>query len=305
MSATSPEPAGAPPAGVPTAGASPAGVPTAGAPPAGVPTAGASPGGAPFPEPSGAPPAAATSSGAPGAAPAATRRAPARGTAGAEDRPLTRGERVFYQFARLVLMGFGKLYWRVRVEGLDRVPKDRPVVISPVHRSNIDTILMAFVSRRHMRYMAKDSLFRRRWSALLISALGGFPVHRDGADRDALRTCEAALRRGESVVVFPEGTRKRGPVVTNLYEGAAFVALRCGVPIVPVGIGGSEGAMPRGAKFLRPVKIHIIVGEPIEPPPRSGVGSRGSRRQVHELTTQLQTELQRLYDEASARASGS
>lgn len=221
---------------------------------------------------------------------------------GAEDRPLTRGERAFYQFARLVLKGFGLLFWRVQLKGLDNVPADGPFVVAPVHRSNVDTVLMAFISRRHLRYMAKDSLWRKRWSAKLLTALGGFPVNRDAPDREALRTCEAALRRGEAVVMFPEGTRRTGPVVADLYEGAAFVALRGGVPIVPVGIGGSSGAMPRGAKLMRPVKIRMVIGTPIQPPPRQGAGARGSRRQVRELTEQLQRELQRLFDEAEGRS---
>jgi 1-acyl-sn-glycerol-3-phosphate acyltransferase len=208
----------------------------------------------------------------------------------------------FYQFARAVLLSLALVFWRVRVEGREHVPTDRPFVLAPVHRSNIDTILMAFATRRQLRYMAKDTLWRHGWSARLLTALGGFPVHREGADREALRTCEAALRRGEPVVIFPEGTRKAGPVVTDLFEGAAFVALRGGVPIVPVGIGGSAGAMPKGSKFLRPVKIRIVIGPPIEPPPRGKAGARGSRRLVHELTNQLREELQGLFDQAEGRS---
>ncbi len=196
---------------------------------------------------------------------------------------------------------FAVLFWRVTVEGRANVPVDGPFVVSPVHRSNIDTPLMGFVARRQLRYMAKDSLWKHGWSARLLTALGGFPVNRDTADREALRTCESALRRGEPVVIFPEGTRKSGPVVGDLFEGAAFVALRGGVPIVPVGIGGSAGAMPKGSKFLRPVKIRIVIGPPIVPPPRHGAGARGSRRHVHEMTERLQTELQRVFDQAEGR----
>ncbi len=222
-----------------------------------------------------------------------------------EDRPLTRGERAFYRVAQEIFSGFALLYWRARVEGRHNIPKHGPFVVAPVHRSNIDTILMGRVTRRHLRYMAKDTLWRYRWSARVISALGGFPVNRDTADRDALRTCERALGRGEPVVIFPEGTRKSGPIITDLFQGAAFVALRCGVPIIPVGIGGSAGAMPKGSKFLHPVKVHIVIGAPIQPPPREGAGARGSRRHVHELTAQLQVDLQRLYDQAEGRAGGS
>lgn len=220
----------------------------------------------------------------------------------AEDRPLRPGERAFYQFARTVFIIWGRLYWRVTVKGRHNIPTNGPFVVAPVHRSNIDTILMAFVSRPHLRYMAKDILWRHRWSARLLTALGGFPVNRDMADREALRTCQSALRRGESVVIFPEGTRKAGPVVTDLFQGAAYVAVREGVPIVPVGIGGSAGAMPKGSMMLRPVKVRIVIGKPIYPPPREGAAGRGIRRQVREMTAQLQSQLQAIFDEAEGRA---
>lgn len=230
--------------------------------------------------------------------PRAPKAAPQARQPAAEDRPLTRGERIVYQLGAGLVRFLARLYWRVHVEGRENVPAYGPFVVAPVHRSNIDTVLMPFVTHRQLRYMAKDTLWRYWWSARLLTALGGFPVNRETADRESLRTCEAALRRGEPVVIFPEGTRRTGPLVTDLFEGAAFVALRGEVPIVPVGIGGSSGAMPRGSKFLRPVKIRIVIGPPIHPPPRLGAGARGSRRQVHELTETLRAELQRLLDRA-------
>ena len=80
-----------------------------------------------------------------------------------------------------------------------------------------------------------------------------------------MRRCEALLARGEIVVLFPEGRRKDGPVVEDLFDGPAFVACRQRVPIVPVGIGGAERAMPIGSKMVWPRKIVLTVGEPIYP----------------------------------------
>jgi 1-acyl-sn-glycerol-3-phosphate acyltransferase len=151
-----------------------------------------------------------------------------------------------------------------------------------------------------MRFMGKDSLWKRRAGARFFSALGGFPVHRGAVDRDALRRCIEIVEAGEPLVLFPEGTRQSGPLVQELFEGAAYVAMRTGVPIVPVGIGGSERAMPKGARALRPVRIAIVVGEPIEPP--VGDGRRGSRRAVRELTAQLHKQLQELFDSAQVKA---
>jgi 1-acyl-sn-glycerol-3-phosphate acyltransferase len=145
--------------------------------------------------------------------------------------------------------------------------------------------------------MGKDTMWKYRWSGALFDSLGAFPVHRGTPDREALRQCEEAIKGGEPVVLFPEGTRQLGPTVQTLFEGAAFVAARTGVPIVPVSIGGSEWAMRKGSRAIRPVKVAVIIGQPIATPVR-GEGSRVSRRSVTELTAELHERLQVLFDEA-------
>ena len=215
--------------------------------------------------------------------------------------PSSRLALAWYWFARWVVEIVCRTYWRAEILGKQNVPRSGPFVIAPVHRSNIDTLLAGCVTRRRVRFMGKDSLWKYRWSGSLFSSLGGFPVHRGTPDREALRICEEALRAGEPVVLFPEGTRKSGPKVQPLFEGAAFVAARADVPIVPVGIGGSEWAMPKGSKRILPVKVAIVIGEPVSPPPRPESG-RVSRRSVAELSERLHSTLQDLFDEALAAA---
>jgi len=212
---------------------------------------------------------------------------------------MTLGDRIVYTTCRTLIVGIGAVMFRVRVEGRENVPRSGGCVIAPVHRSNLDSPILGYITRRRMRYMGKDSLWNNRFMAWFSSALGGFPVSRGTADRDALRACQAVLERGEPLVMFPEGTRQSGPVIKELFDGPAFVALRAGVPIVPVGIGGSERVMPKGSKLLRPKKIVLIVGEPIVPPKIEG---RVPRRVVNELTEQLHTSLQQLFDEADVKA---
>lgn len=203
----------------------------------------------------------------------------------------------WYAFARGLVEVVCRLYWRVEIRGKVNVPASGPFVIAPVHRSNIDTLLSGCLTHRRIRFMGKDSLWKYRWSGALFSSLGAFPVHRGTPDREALRKCEAALAGGEPVVLFPEGTRQSGPIVQPLFEGAAFVAARAGVPILPVGIGGSEWAMRKGSKRISPVKVVMVVGEPIPAPARSE-GSRVSRRAVAEVSQRLHATLQDLFDEA-------
>ncbi|HEV7887635.1 MAG TPA: lysophospholipid acyltransferase family protein [Acidimicrobiales bacterium] len=208
---------------------------------------------------------------------------------------------LLYRVVRALLFAFSKLFWRLSVDGAERVPATGAFVLAPVHRSNVDTPLVSAVTRRRMHFMGKDSMWRFKPAGRLFTALGAFPVHRGTVDREALRKTVDILSTGQPVVIFPEGTRQTGPLVQPLFEGAAYVAARTGVPIVPVGIGGSEQAMPKGAKMLRPVKVHIVVGRPLYPPARED-GSRAPRRAVHELTEQLHTRLQELFDTAQARA---
>ena len=196
--------------------------------------------------------------------------------------------------------GLAKLYFRLEVRGREHLPP-APYVVSPVHRSNIDFILVSCIHSTRMRYMGKASIWKYPTLGRFFSMLGAFPVHRGTADRESLRTCMRIIENGESLVMFPEGTRREGPKVAELFDGPAFVAARTGAPIVPIGIGGSAQAMPLGAKFIKPHKIVLMVGEPIYPPAGDGTG-RVKRRVVREMTEQLGVDLQALYDEARQRA---
>jgi 1-acyl-sn-glycerol-3-phosphate acyltransferase len=208
--------------------------------------------------------------------------------------------RAFYAVARGACVGFSRLWCRMTVEGLDRVPASGAFVLAPVHRSNMDIPIVSVVTRRRLRYMGKDSLWRKPFWRWFLSALGGFPVSRGTVDKEALARCLEVLKGGEPLVLFPEGERKSGPIVEPLFDGAAFLAARVHVPIVPVGIGGSERVMPKGSSMIYPRKVHVIVGEPIELPVADG--RRVPREDIAKATAELHERLQVLFDRARARA---
>jgi len=209
-------------------------------------------------------------------------------------------DRAVYSVVRNLLFAFLKVWCRVRVEGRENVPAEGLFVLAPTHRSIIDTPVASTVAGRRLRFMGADKWWSNKWFGKLLTALGGFPVTRESADREALRRCLAVLETGEPLVLFPEGERKSGPIIQPLLDGAVYIALKAGVPIVPVGIGGSEKAMPKGARFIYPKKIVAIIGPPIHPPvDESGKVLRTTRRDV---TAQLHDELQRLYDAAQVSA---
>lgn len=213
--------------------------------------------------------------------------------------PPTRRERIVWAIAWHLLNGWTKLWFRVEYHGLEHLPADEPYILAPVHRSNIDFALAACLTRRRQRFMAKDTLWKPGFG-VLWSALGGIPVARGTADREALTASQTVLEAGEPLVMFPEGTRQTGPVVETLFDGPAFVQARTGVPIVPVGIGGSEAAMPKGAKWIRPKKVVVVVGEPLPAPETEGAKAR--RAAVRTQTAALKERVQALFDDAQRRA---
>ena len=208
--------------------------------------------------------------------------------------------RVFYTLIRGLVVAVCVGYTRARVVGKHNIPKSGPFLLAPIHRSNIDTPLAAAVTSRRMRFMGKDTIWKVKPIGWIISSLGAFPVTRGSADREALKRCIAVLESGEPLVLFPEGTRQSGPLVQPLFDGAAYVAVKAGVPIIPVGIGGSEGVMPKGSKMIYPRKCVLVVGEPIFA--QADEAGRIPRSAVKDVTEQLSVDLQRLFDEAQRLA---
>jgi 1-acyl-sn-glycerol-3-phosphate acyltransferase len=207
-----------------------------------------------------------------------------------------------YRAFRVLVHTVWAAYLRPEVSGTEHVPATGAFIIAPVHRSNLDFALAIYVTERKTFFMAKDSLWKTNLFGRFISTMGAFPVRRGSADRAALGDAEAVLRAGEPLVLFPEGTRQDGPLVGELLEGASFLAARTGAPIIPVGIAGTDRAMPKGAKFPRPAKVRLVIGPPIAAP-RSDGTTRVPRSQVAATTAELRVGLQAVYDQACGRLS--
>ncbi len=207
----------------------------------------------------------------------------------------TRWNRILYGFWRHVIGSTLRVYTRGTIEGQANLP-DGAFVLAPVHRSYIDTPISTWVQVRRMRYLGKDSMWKFERLGKMFTAMGAIPVSRGAIDREALKRCIDVLNSGQPLVLFPEGERKDGLTVHPLMDGAAFLASKAGVPLIPVGIAGSDKAMPRKARFVYPRKVHVIIGEGFLV--ETNDKGRASREQLSAATQRLHDEIQALYDRA-------
>ncbi|HEY7599374.1 MAG TPA: lysophospholipid acyltransferase family protein [Candidatus Limnocylindrales bacterium] len=155
---------------------------------------------------------------------------------------------------------------RVRVSGLENVPRDGPLIVVANHLSNADPPLVAGwltpALGRQMHILAKQSLFVPvvGW---LLRRLGATPVRAGGSDIEAYRVAREVLDRGEALCIFPEGTRSHDGVLGEAKPGVAMLATRSGVPILPVGVSGTDRFLGRGQRLPRlGTRVELRVGRP-------------------------------------------
>ena len=201
-------------------------------------------------------------------------------------------------FVRKFLQVVAFRYFKVEVVNAHYLNTPGATIVAPVHRSNLDSPLVAAAMTRRFRVLSKESLFANKPVSWFIAALGAYPVDRGTADREAMKVMRGFLERGDALLVFPEGTRQSGTQVGEIFDGTAFLASKGQAKVIPVGISGTENAMPTGAKFPRRTKVRIVAGPPIDPP--GGDGQRVPRSALRDFTDVVRTELQAVFDEANA-----
>ena len=171
---------------------------------------------------------------------------------------------MLYQAARLVLVPFFRLYFRLEGLGAEHIPGRGAVILASNHRSFLDPFVIGALVRRPVYYMAKRELFEHPLQARVLSALGAFPVDRDAGDDQAMATARRLLERGQCVAIFPEGTRiRRGPL-SSPRRGVGRLALQTGAQVVPVAVIGTE-RVRRGWR-IRPCKVRLRCGRPLRYP---------------------------------------
>jgi 1-acyl-sn-glycerol-3-phosphate acyltransferase len=153
----------------------------------------------------------------------------------------------------------------MRVEGRDRVPAAGPVLVCANHQSHFDPVLVGLCSDRAMNYLARESLFRIPGFRQLIELYDAIPIDREGTGLAGVKETLRRLKRGEMVLIFPEGSRTHDGEMAPLKPGFLTLARRSQAAVLPVGLDGAFDALPRHRVVPRPATICVSIGEPIPP----------------------------------------
>jgi len=152
-----------------------------------------------------------------------------------------------------------------RVEGLERFPAG-PAVLIANHPSALDPLFLAAAVPERLLFLAAAEFFALPAVGWVMRTYGSIPVRRGEVDAAAVRGALLALEGGRKVAVFPEGRVTPQPDGRPVHRGAALLAARAGVPMVPVAIAGTGRVFPLGAWFPRPGRVTVRIGPPLPPP---------------------------------------
>ncbi|MDO5501615.1 MAG: lysophospholipid acyltransferase family protein [Actinomycetia bacterium] len=211
---------------------------------------------------------------------------------------------MFFRAVRQVLIPLSHAVYRPTITGREHVPRSGGVLLASNHLSFIDSFAIPLAAPRPVNFLAKSDYFtgpgiggalRRE----LFTAMGAIAVDRNStsAAQESLDSALEVLRAGGAFGIYPEGTRSRDGRLYRGRTGVAWLALTAGVPVVPVGLIGTEHIQPVGASLPRVRKVTVKFGEPVDPGTYAGLPAGKARRQ---LTDDVMSTIQRLTGQTPA-----
>jgi len=171
---------------------------------------------------------------------------------------------MFYYVVKAIGWLLLKIFWRMEVIGTENVPERGGVIIASNHVSYLDPIVLGASTKRKINFIAKKEVFNNIFSSIFLKSLNAFPVDRKKIDMPAFKKTISILERGGILGIFPEGTRSINGELQELKLGVVKIAMKAGVPIIPVGIIGTHKIYPHGKTFpvLFKNKITVYFGAP-------------------------------------------
>lgn len=174
------------------------------------------------------------------------------------------GKRLFYRLVRFVSRLSGVFVFDLRCLNREHTRLEGGALILSTHQSHFDPVLIGVTFNERLNYLARRTLFNHWLFAMVIRALDAIELDRDRSGLAGLKETMKRLKRGQKVLIFPEGTRTGDGRIAPLKPGFLSVARRCQVPLIPIAITGAFEALPRTRKFPRRYPLRVAVGKPIQ-----------------------------------------
>jgi 1-acyl-sn-glycerol-3-phosphate acyltransferase len=170
---------------------------------------------------------------------------------------------IWYEICRRLLQLVAVVVYRVRYSGQQNIPATGGVLVISNHQSHLDPPLVGIGCWRHMRYIARETLFAYRPFGWLLKSIGAISIDRDGFGIRGIKESLKALKAGEMVLIFPEGTRSSDGEIARFRPGITTLAVRSKAAILPVAIEGAFRVWPRSKRFPGLGRIRVHFGQPI------------------------------------------
>ncbi len=198
--------------------------------------------------------------------------------------------KVLYRVGQAVCRPIMKVFYRYKFINNNSIPHEGAYIIASNHMSFSDPVLLGLGQRRRLFFMAKQELFKNKFFAGLIRALGAFPVERGAGDGKAIKTGEDLIKEGNVMTIFIEGGRTKTGEFMRPRSGCALVAQQMQVPVIPACITITGNPKYRFAKRV----IHF--GEPLTPE-QLGLTPDGDRRQLKNATNMIMDEIKKMREQ--------
>lgn len=170
---------------------------------------------------------------------------------------------IYYKLVHIVFNILAYILFGLEKTGIENFPEKGPVILASNHISFLDPMIIPTASHRRMHSMAKAELFKVPVLGWLMKLFLAFPVKRGSLDMAALKNSINVLKRGDALLLFPEGTRSLTGEIQEAKPGIGFIVYHSRVPVVPVLVEGTDKALPKGAWMPRPKKVKVIFGKPL------------------------------------------